>query len=196
MKKRILAISAAVILAALFFPIHKAKGQTGYTTLFSQWIQNSLIDSTPIGSHTPSTGAFTSLNATSFTLNGAAPTGHQLCGNGTSYVDTAGQSCSSTTQIDYYWTSTNTCSTGTGQPVHCETTTTLPGNMPDANYTISCQVNVQSFSGTPPDGHCSLNTDYPLPTASGSTITWDAVQTMQNGGGGAMWTAYFHAHHN
>lgn len=97
---------------------------------------------------------------------------------------------------DYYWTSANTCSTGTGQPVHCTTTTTLPGNMPDASYQLTCQVAVQSYSGAPPSGTCALHDNYPLPTSSGATITYDAVQIMQNGGGGGVWTAYFHAHHN
>lgn len=97
--------------------------------------------------------------------------------------------------IDYYWTAPG-CTTTTGQPIHCTTTTTLPGNMPDASYQIFCQANVVSFSGAPPDLHCSLNSTYPLPTASGSTITFDSVQTMQNGGGGGTSEMYFHAHHN
>jgi hypothetical protein len=42
------------------------------------------IDLAAIGSTTPSTANFTTLK-----LNGAAPSGHALVGNGTSYVDTA-----------------------------------------------------------------------------------------------------------
>lgn len=100
-----------------------------------------------------------------------------------------------TSAVDYYWTAAG-CSTATGQPVHCTTTTTLPGNMPDASYQIFCQANVQTFSGSPPDLVCTLNSDYPLPTASGSTLTFDSVQVMQNGGGGGTSVMYFHAHHD
>ena len=113
MKKTAAALGAAFLLLAviLFAPIRKVGAQSGYTTLWSQWIQSSLIDSTPIGQTTPAAGSFTSLNAnamnstsvglttpeagnftslnaTTFTLGHAAPAGHYLVGNGTSYVDT------------------------------------------------------------------------------------------------------------
>ena len=56
MKKSLAAYGAAFLLlvvCALFAPIPKLGGQSVYTVLYSQWIQNSLIDSTAIGSTTP-----------------------------------------------------------------------------------------------------------------------------------------------
>lgn len=90
MKKSLVAYGAAFLLfvaGALFAPLPKLGGQSVYTVLYSQWIQNSLIDSTAIGSTTPSTGAFTALNASTLQIGGTAPNGHLLIGNGTHYVD-------------------------------------------------------------------------------------------------------------
>lgn len=89
----------------------------GNSSINTTTITDSSIDSTPIGASTPSTIAATSigasslnvtsetagtinvtsgLNTTSLTLNSAAPSGHTLCGNGTSYVDASSCGSSST----------------------------------------------------------------------------------------------------
>lgn len=99
--------------------------------------------------------------------------------------------------IDSYWTVTSACTTGTGQPVHCVGTTTLPVAMPDANYQLFCTADVASqVGGGIPDYVCSPTMLGTLPTAAGSSITFDVVQVMQNGGGGGTANVYFHAHHN
>lgn len=103
----------------------------------------------------------------------------------------------SCTGTDVYWTVASACSTTTGQPAHCAFTTTLPIAMPDANYQIFCTANVYSaVGGGNPDYSCSPQILGALPTASGSTLNFDVVQTMQNGGGGGTATVYLHAHHN
>lgn len=45
-------------------------------------LTSSTINSTPIGGSSPA-----AVNATLYQINGTAPSGHTLCGNGTSYVD-------------------------------------------------------------------------------------------------------------
>lgn len=95
---------------------------------------------------------------------------------------------------DFSWTATG-CATGVGQPNHCTGTTTLPANMPDASYTIQCTAN--AGGSEPADYVCGLHTATPLPTTTGSTITFAIIQVMQNGTTGTFVpTVYFHAHHN
>lgn len=59
MKKALAGIGVTLLVTVLLFGQHI----TGYTTVFSEWVLNSLIDNTPIGSHTPSSGAFTTSSA-------------------------------------------------------------------------------------------------------------------------------------
>ncbi|MFP5276995.1 MAG: hypothetical protein ACLGPM_07760 [Acidobacteriota bacterium] len=136
----ICAAALALLVIALFAPIQRVHGQSGYTTLWSQWIQGSLIDSTPIGSNSPSTGAFTSLNASTFTLNGAAAANQSVCGNGTSYG-----ACG----VDVYFTVTG-CQLATeyNGDSACSATQNLPITAPDTSYTVFCNADYSSASGT------------------------------------------------
>lgn len=160
-------MAAALIAAALFLTI-PAKSQTGYTVLWSQWLQNSLIDSTPIGSTTPSTGAFTSLNATSLTLNGAATANQSICGNGTTYG-----ACGT----DVYFNITG-CALGT--PYNgdgaCSNSGSLPITAPDTTYSVTCNADYSSTSGTSYIG-ISVSTA-PLTT---TTFTYTEGATYGNG---------------
>jgi hypothetical protein len=64
MKKAAAALGAAFFFAALLFaPIVKTGASPVYTSLYRVAMTGSLIDSTPIGSTTPSTGAFTTASA-------------------------------------------------------------------------------------------------------------------------------------
>jgi hypothetical protein len=72
MKKMAAAFGAAfLLLAILFAPIFRVGASPVYTSLYRIAVTGSLIDSTPIGATTPSTGAFTSLSSTSGALNGS-----------------------------------------------------------------------------------------------------------------------------
>lgn len=70
MNKRNAASWAAFLVLAGFLLVTSLDATT-YAKVFSQWMQSSLVDSTPIGSTTPSTGAFTNLSANgTLTLSG------------------------------------------------------------------------------------------------------------------------------
>lgn len=172
MRKNLAAYGAAFVLLAagiLFAPIAKVHG-SGYTTLWSQWIQNSLIDSTPIGSTTPSTGAFTALTASSgsisslssssgainasvgattantgnfstLTLNGAGPVGYTLCGNGTSYVP-----CGSSTAVDDYFSFTGCSVNNSGNLNACTSSVTFTsGGNTSPTFAAMPDTNYQVF---------------------------------------------------
>jgi len=97
------------------------------------------------------------------------------------------------TTVDYYWTVTGVCTTGTGQPVQCTGTAALPGAMPDSSYQLSCDAHPTSAAV---DGHCTIDKEAAFPTTSGGTFTVRVTQTMQNGTGGSTWDLSMHAHHN
>lgn len=107
-------------------------------------------------------------------------------------ICTQASGCPSTSiGTNYYWTDVG-CHNGTGQPVQCLATTTLPGNMPDASYQLFCTADSTNQVG---DYVCIMS-NASLPTTAGSTISYRIVQVMQNGGGGGTPNVYFHAHHN
>jgi hypothetical protein len=83
-------------------------------------IVSSVIDSTPIGSTTPSTGAFTTLTTNSLIVNG----GVSSAGTGFKHFRVNGGSCTTSGSQG------STCQTGS---------ISLPGTAyPDTNYTVSC----------------------------------------------------------
>jgi hypothetical protein len=145
------------------------------------------IDLAPtITSNTAGNAATASFAANSNLVGGVGLTG--LC-------QTTGAGCPAISSIDYYWTITAGCNPGVGQPARCITTTPLPINMPDANYQIFCSTNdeVSPLTGSTV---CSLYNGGILPTAAGSTFSYQILQVVQGASGGATPQVYFHAHHN
>lgn len=88
-------------------------------------------------------------------------------------------SATTPTATDYVWTFTS-CAQRTGQPSQCLGTTTLPGPMPTALYSLHCDV----FPGVEPSDQFIQISNWPLPTASGSVLNYRMVQPMQNGTSG------------
>jgi hypothetical protein len=143
-KKYLLLIAVALFTLA-------AVGQATYTVYRAIHIYASLIDSTPLGSVTPST-----VNATTLALNGAAPSGHTLCGNGTSYIDCAAtpQTCNSngcyTISGDgtiNQWGQSGSCGSGTNS---CSVAVTFPTAFTSTSnlvVTVSTQENVSGATG-------------------------------------------------
>lgn len=160
-------------------------------------IQNITFAATPFATGA-TTGTGTSSSTTALLYGDTLKVGGGVTIASTSTIcQTSGLNCPVTTAIDSYWTVASACSTTTGQPVKCSFTTTLPLTMPDANYQLFCTANVYSaVGGGNPDYSCSPEILGTLPTASGSTLNFDVVQTMQNGGGGGTANVYIHVHHN
>jgi len=129
-----------------------------------------------------STGTTTTNDCTKFDTTGNVVDAGAPCLAGTS------------TLTDYYWTTTS-CAVGISQPNSCTSTTYLPGNMPDSSYQVFCSTNDIT---TPVTGRtvCSLYNGGSLPTSSSIAITYQTIQIIQGGSGGAQPTLYFHAHHN
>lgn len=157
-----------------------------------------------------------------FTYQGTAPSGQTLCGDGSKMTPSAscpiaaataaalaatpaqcaagtvatgvnanGNANCSAVGTDYIWSFTS-CSNNTGQPSRCVSSTTLPGNMPDANYSLTCTV----ADGDVSDQIIVIHNSS-FPTAAGSVINYAMVQLMQNGtAGGQSFTVTCHAHHN
>lgn len=185
MKIRTAALGAAFLLAAVFLcsPIKKVSA-TSYTTLFSQWIQGSLIDSTPVGATTPSTGNFTTL-----ALNGAAPSAHTLCGNGSSYVDSASCGYTSGSNSNGFWTKdpsghihqwghVSSLSTGSANSITFPTSFTTPSSIgitATDDFFTGGSVEVSIFAGTYHTGTAPTNTGFQI---------W-----VSSSGNGAWWTA-------
>lgn len=95
--------------------------------------------------------------------------------------------------FDLYWTVTNACVIGVGQPNHCDFHTSLPGNLPDANYQLFCTLN---FKSDTPAGACNIAQNG-LPISSGGDILVRIGQYQQNSTTGtAAPDVYMHAHHN
>lgn len=104
----------------------------------------------------------------------------------------AGISCAALNGTNYVWTFTS-CSNNVGQPSQCLGSTTLPGNMPDATYSVHCDV----FPGSEPSDQIIVINTWPLPTSSGGTLSYRMVQPMQNGTvGGVAMPVVCYAHHN
>jgi hypothetical protein len=83
MKKKLVAASGAAFIlfaAFLFTPPGKVFATSG-TKIFSVWIQNSAIDSTPIGQNTASTGSFSQLAASSGSLADVTITNGSIVGS-------------------------------------------------------------------------------------------------------------------
>jgi hypothetical protein len=161
MKNRLAALGAAFLLLVIIFavPVRKVAAVT-YTKIRAAWIQASLIDSTPIGSNTPSTGAFTSASASiGFTgsLTGNASTATALAATptscGTNGIAT-GISANGNCVANSYWTP-RTCNangcyriepdgtyfetiTGVSLANNSTTTITLPHSIPTAIETTVC----------------------------------------------------------
>jgi hypothetical protein len=124
-----------------------------------------------------STGSTTSGHGAMFDASGNVVDG------GSPYVNTT---------TDYVWTFTS-CSNNVGQPSQCLGSTTLPGIMPDATYSVHCDV----FTGSEPSDQFIVISTWPLPTSSGGTLSYRMVQPMQNGTtGGVAMPVVCHAHHN
>lgn len=218
--------SPASALASLGdIPDAQILGPTG-TTDCVQWDGIGRFTHSPCGSGTVSSIAVTvpstmTITGSPITGSGTFAFGMNTTGNGTKVVTGAGTytnnhilvadangnaidsgvTVTPSTTTDYYWTVSNACSTGPGQPVQCaaDQTTTLPGNMPDANYQVFCQADVYSYIGAMPNYVCNLKNNVgttPLPVTAGGTLTYNITQVMQNGGSGGSVTLYFHAHHN
>jgi hypothetical protein len=121
MKNRIVAASGAafLLLAVLFVPAFKSSASVAYITLLNTWIQNGKIDNSPVGSMTPSTGAFTTVSAgtsyigsTAFGAQGAYLAWNQGSGSGssggTNFVNNKGLGTGG-----FQWYNTSTSSIGT-----------------------------------------------------------------------------------
>lgn len=91
----------------------------------------------------------------------------------------------------YVWGFTS-CANNVGQPTQCLGSTTLPGNMPNATYSLHCDV----YSGTEPSDQFINVSTWPLPTSAGGTLNYRMVQVMQNGtSGGVTLPVVCFAHH-
>lgn len=158
MKKLIFAVVCFYALAAY-----------GLTKMRSVAIVASTIDSTPIGSTSPSTGVFTTLTAASLNgpLNGnatsanTATTATQLaatptnCGSTTpAYgISANGNALCTTSSSTYklqFGTTTSTCTTGSSSYDSCPTTVFWPSNFADTNYVAVC------FGGNPNNPRAAL----------------------------------------
>lgn len=188
MKKWYAALSAAAVLFAVFLFIPSSvSGATSYTTVWSEWVQSSLIDSTPIGANSPSTGNFTSLE-----LNSAAPVGHTLVGNGTSYIDTAVK--------DQYGSVSGCSFANDGGGLSCTAgTITWPAAFADTSYSVSCSVMYTSAIAGGSSTQPSLDVAATVSSTTQISITEGVAQGSSGGfpissSYGA--TIYCHAHHS
>jgi hypothetical protein len=171
-------------------------------------VQDSTVAGHPATYIYPNLGGNGSYFATYASLPGA--TTHCAEFDGAGNLVPSGQNCfnGSATLIDYYWTETDPCSSGSGNTVACLSggsgvlTTHLPGNMPDASYTITCSPDTHTFTLHPPALSCGfINANdgqptYSLPTTAAGNLYYQVVQILDNGGSGGSPVVYFHAHHD
>jgi hypothetical protein len=97
-----------------------AQTQPGFTTEAGTWLINSIIDNTPIGSYTPSTGHFTNAYATTFFGN--ATSASALANNVLQTASGAG------------------CTTDNESYNACTANVNWPQPFPDTNYNAVCQI--------------------------------------------------------
>lgn len=133
------------------------------TRIRSATIINSTLDSSPVGSVTPSTGVFS-------TLTDAALTSGQ-CVQITSGGLFANIPCPNFARV------TSVCSTGNGSYVTCPNSATLNFSEPDTNYSVSC-------TGIGPSGFPAIY------GVSGKSTTGFTVTIINGTSNGAQVSSY------
>jgi hypothetical protein len=187
MKKTLtLSLAACLALMVALSVTFSAKGANVYTTLFSQWIQNSLIDSTPIGQTTPAVGSFTDIYDTNLGSSNSflcTTTGGKLTNTG----------CVSPTLMDEYATFSGCSYANDGANITCSTPVTLAPAMPDTSYMVSCSwyspVNPYMIFNYNITGQTTTGYTYTQLT-SGSSSNYTTYGTNYG------LTVVCHAHHN
>jgi hypothetical protein len=146
MNKRIAAFGAAFLLLAAFSlaPVRQVAAFS-FTPLFSVKILHSLIDVTPIGSVTPSTGAFTSLSSTSGALNGTIGATTPSTGAFTTSIASGGYTGNLTGNVSG---NAGTATALQSTPTNCGTTGTAYGIGAGGNALCNTVATTQATQGS------------------------------------------------
>lgn len=143
------------IVAVLFLTVVATVKAVSYTTLSSVNLINSLVDNTPIGSVTPSTGAFSSLKDTgvvsSFleTDSGGTVQAAPNTGGGTFLLAVP----SATFQVQGIRITSGICTAAAAEQICGPITGTWGHAFPDSNYALSCNYFQPTGSGSSPGAY-------------------------------------------
>lgn len=112
----------------------------GFTKYRGMAITSSTLDSSPVGATTPSTGAFTTLSASSGVNSTAVGNTTPSTGAFTQFQVTTGVTAAAGLKHQRF---AGTCTTGTNVGDTCVVTKTWAVAFPDANYTLVCSGGTQ-----------------------------------------------------
>ena len=194
MKKNVLGLW--LIFCVSVFAVFTAKAVSNYTSMSAIRLNQSIIDSSPIGSTTPSTGAFTTLSATggitgnlTGSVTGNASTASALAGapgqcSGGTPVSTGIQAsgtanCTAFPAIIIGNKGSTSCSPAGSSFATCpDSITWRTGTFPNTNYEAVCNLQAPISGG----GGSNALTVYPSAATSTTTLSVTVMNLTSDSG--------------